>query len=1158
MTKDPICFREIQIAQAPGFEMGGFAVDDLCPGINVVHGPNAAGKTTLAKSVEWLCWPETADERASLVGQLSMNGEAWRIEVDNGRSSYQHDGQETNGPGLPPSDQRDRYRLSLHDLLQQDNRNDSFAEIIERESAGGYDLSVAYDELGYSDSASRANRNVVQRAKGAVRELREARNEVTDLRQKQNELSRLRSELEAARRARERAELLEQAIDYTQAKNELDQAESRLNEFPDVLEQLNGNEGDRVETLEGTIGEWAEKKDEAQVTGTDAWNRLDEADLPEEGLPAGRVDHLKEIRDDLDSAEDRKRDLEDDLSGAKRERRDAREDIPLEVDHDDLVELEPVTWKIVSKFAREAEELQAERETQDAVQRLLENGKQPDSDLSTLRRASRSLEQWLTASSSAATNDGSKTFRIALFSSISLALTGIALGLLAHPLFFSIIFVSAGILWYGLRARSKSSDGDESREPYYESFQQTGVAPPDSWSVDEVRTRLIDLYDGIAKHTLAEQRAEWRDTLAADPEMIERKERKLEETRIELREQLGAVPDASDVELAVITKRVLDWQAANGEVEGIEGSIDTVNNQIETASEELQEELAPYGYDVIETSGKATEAIRNLENREQQRETAKRDLEQATRTIQEATEKIDDLKSERDELFADLNLDSGDYEELETLCEQVNEYDTAKSEVREAEIRARAEAEELESYPSFDPGIKQREVAGLRSDLSEAKQTAEEYDELQSRVADIKAEIRRAKSDDRVETALAERDRALDDLKDQLEDDCATMVGDVLVDHVQEATMETSRPEVFERAREILATITRGRYRLDFDANEATFRAFDEAEQRGVALDELSSGTRVQVLLAVRIAFVELQEQGVRIPLLLDETLANTDDRRARTIIESMIELARNGRQVFYFTAQGDEVAKWHTALEDTNGVDHQIVDLATVRGIDDCVQIPDLGSIDSYTPEIPGPDDHDHDSYGGVLGVDQFNPHRGVGGSHLWYVVDDVETLHRLLELGIEHWGQLDNLLKRGSAGLLTDESGQLAAAQQNAAALEEFVQAWKVGRGKPVNRNVLEASGAISSTFIDEVTTLAESVNGEGRRIVKALHDGEVNRFRDGKTNELKTYFEENGYIESREPLDQGQIRIRVIERFIGEGVPRKEAKGRTDELISRLGKS
>jgi len=72
-----------------------------------------------------------------------------------------------------------------------------------------------------------------------------------------------------------------------------------------------------------------------------------------------------------------------------------------------------------------------------------------------------------------------------------------------------------------------------------------------------------------------------------------------------------------------------------------------------------------------------------------------------------------------------------------------------------------------------------------------------------------------------------------------------------------------SRPDVFERAREILTTITRGRYRLDFDEAEAEFRVFDETKE-GLALDELSSGTRVQVLLAVRIAFVEQQEQEFR------------------------------------------------------------------------------------------------------------------------------------------------------------------------------------------------------------------------------------------------------------------------------------------------------
>jgi len=65
-------------------------------------------------------------------------------------------------------------------------------------------------------------------------------------------------------------------------------------------------------------------------------------------------------------------------------------------------------------------------------------------------------------------------------------------------------------------------------------------------------------------------------------------------------------------------------------------------------------------------------------------------------------------------------------------------------------------------------------------------------------------------------------------------------------------------------------------------------------------------------------------------------------------------------------------------------------------------------------------------------------------------------------------------------------------------------------------------------------------------------------VNRFRSGKANELETYLEENGYIEPRDTLDQGQIRARIIERFVDEGVSPEEAKDRTENLLSRMNKT
>jgi len=83
-----------------------------------------------------------------------------------------------------------------------------------------------------------------------------------------------------------------------------------------------------------------------------------------------------------------------------------------------------------------------------------------------------------------------------------------------------------------------------------------------------------------------------------------------------------------------------------------------------------------------------------------------------------------------------------------------------------------------------------------------------------------------------------------------------------------------------------------------------------------MSLDRLSAGTRVQLLLSVRLAFIEQQEQGYRLPIILDETLANSDDEKAEQIMHAVLEICRNDRQVFYCTAQMDELDKWKQTID--------------------------------------------------------------------------------------------------------------------------------------------------------------------------------------------------------------------------------------------------
>src|SRR3546814_4971729 len=43
-SRESLRFEELQIRRSPGFEREGFALTELSPGINVIHGPNGAGK----------------------------------------------------------------------------------------------------------------------------------------------------------------------------------------------------------------------------------------------------------------------------------------------------------------------------------------------------------------------------------------------------------------------------------------------------------------------------------------------------------------------------------------------------------------------------------------------------------------------------------------------------------------------------------------------------------------------------------------------------------------------------------------------------------------------------------------------------------------------------------------------------------------------------------------------------------------------------------------------------------------------------------------------------------------------------------------------------------------------------------------------------------
>src|SRR5690606_29293204 len=192
--------------------------------------------------------------------------------------------------------------------------------------------------------------------------------------------------------------------------------------------------------------------------------------------------------------------------------------------------------------------------------------------------------------------------------------------------------------------------------------------------------------------------------------------------------------------------------------------------------------------------------------------------------------------------------------------------------------------------------------------IADETAAADRYDEIAHEITATETLITSAKRSHDVESALAAVQRAEDALRDALEEESRAAIAQELIEAIDAATRDQHLPAVFQRARDLFSRVTHGRYELRMSSEAvAEFSAYDTVEGRVRALEQLSSGTRVQLLLAVRVAFVEQQEDGVMLPVVLDEVLGNSDDERARAIMEAVVELAREGRQILYFTAQADE-----------------------------------------------------------------------------------------------------------------------------------------------------------------------------------------------------------------------------------------------------------
>ena len=1139
MNHPALYLRKVGLHRLGGLERPGFDVDSLAPGINIIYGPNGSGKSSLAGAITQLLDPGTPRTRfgkGNLIAEVNVDGQGVTIEYDSGHCDVRRDGYTLDLPALVPAGIEDRYVLPLSALISG-AADKGLAEHIAVASAGGFDLPRARADLGFRKDISKRGKShsELQQAEEAYRRIAGRQG---DLQSEECQLADLRQKLEEARKAREELVELQHADEYLVARDYLEKAQQVVASFPQDMRLLHGDEMDRLSQLFDQRDDLLAAMQTLNLQRDEKRQELATTKLSE-SLPAGFIAAVRGRCRELENLATTRKTLEDEVAGLAESVRHARAAIGQPAaDLDDAL-LEPTAVNSLFSKVRQGADLAADLQAKQKLQQWLDKATGDGSEreianAAALREAGKLLECWLATDEAhqqtATPDDGVRRRWWLLAAATSWGFLAIAMTLVVHGSWLLGLIVSAGLIAWAFAPRRESSLSTSCLRIEKE-YQSLAVTLPVAWTAEQVRFCLRQVRQRADAAAIAEQKQTRWDGVSQECRNLEDRVSVYEREMAELSVQLGLAETKAGEPLYLLVRSLGDWRFSHGAWQSAITRQKATDNQYCERLQQVSEDLEPWGYAPPIDAAGAHSLIDNLNERDEIAREARARLVDLNREETRLNEETDRNQNAIKSLFQNSGLKHSDERELRQRLDRLAEFKEADEEQRNAQTALGIATRRLQD-PSLWHAATRETVS---RETLQLKQHAGQYETLLNAIQTIETQVSEEKKKHDLEAALAHRDACREDLRNQREKDCDAISGNLLADFVETRQRQLQQPLVLQKARSLFGTVTRGRYQLDVSrGGPPEFRAIDTAREVTMPLAELSDGTRVQLLLCVRLAYLETQEGRWKLPLILDEALGNSDEGRADQIIDAAIEFCSAGRQVFYLTAQHDEVSKWDRRLRELPEVPSKFHDLAAIRQFSEVERVPKAlySSPPDHEP-VPPPDGLDWRKYGQRLEIPLLDPRQHVSSAHLWYVIDNVEVLHRFLIAGINRWGQFRLLLELGKVPELDNTSPLVLRARARAEVLDAICHNWRVGRGSPVDRQIIEDSDAVSASFLDRLVELAQQVGGDGRELLKRLRAGELPRFREANIVKLEDYLREHGHYDARDPLSADDIRQRVLEQ-------------------------
>lgn len=1141
--------RSLQINSMPGVH-DGYGVE-FQDGLTVVEGPNEAGKSTLARAVRALLWPDArATGYISVTAVFEDSEGLVSVEREGPRVRWAREGEEVDPPAIPDEHLAHSFFIGAEELVDiQSLHGKDVAAAIRKQMAGGFDLE-AVRELFPDPAKSHPARKAESAYHAADRKAREEEGRQDGIANEAEQLEALRAKLSQSRSAERELGFVQAAMRLASKQGALEVQAVLLAELPSELKNLSA---DALERLDQRLEEQEGKRRQKVKQERDLEKVQREA--AECGLAHPVEAHTLAILDDKASIlRETQRKLEDaTLNHAKRVT--AHSNARQAVGGREGVDLDLGDGSEWFEVLRQRAELESEcQATESLLKHLDKRGASPELPREELEEGVRNLRLWLRAGLRSGIDPGADTSAFkrlcALLAALSLLTAG-TLWLVGSPYWLAALSFGVGLIVPAIfpQAREVVGEAGDLRTRAQNEYPQS-LEPPTAWEESAVQEALSRLTQGLAEWFTFDEFERERSSLRNQLQGLKERALRQNEKREELAQRIGADANLAHTELMTLARGLdrlaqaeLTLADATSESEQLQALVDeqlaNLGKELEAAGEAAPTEV-PHAKPAVERLKQRSESLARAQDGE---ERIGRDIVR----VEEDAQKVADYIAQ---IYDSAGLEAGDRSGLAHLVNNTLPiYLETSAACRSLENSVAEARGDLARAPAI---IMQMTPEELEEHAAILEARTERVEDRQRQVAEITERVKLTKSADSQRELLAQRRAALESLSVCHDVGLDHLAGQFLMGRVTERHRRDHEPLVLQHARKMFAKFTHQKYELQVArGGEGSFMA--KSNRRGTALSpaQLSTGTRAQLLLAARLAFVETNQAESPLPIFMDEALDHSDAERFSAIATSLGEATQDGRQIIYLTNDATDAGLMERALvADGHPAPHRI-DLGQVRQLGTGPMAATDLELDPIAA-VPSPQSMSSAEFGALIQVPALELTRGSAAQHVFYLLeDDLESLHTLLESHVDTVGQWQAVLRNDATLALKVQQGMSAAPtlEKRGLLLDAFCQAWIVGRGMPVNLEALLACEGLSDRWHQPLSAMAADLDGNGAAFIESLRSKGDERSKGLRTKfivELERTLQDSGHVTDAPMLDADEVQRRVLVSDAAKGADTQKVTG------------